>query len=174
VLLGAERLLAGFAARPDLRAARAALADSGIAGTEIRYPFFAGTARWLARRWGERLSIDWEETRAAAGSGRDALDESLERLLPLIAHYAETPGLDEIDLGLRGWLTRMAGRDRRRAAALRSTRWRPRRGQECLCERLGLWLQLARARSRRPADTSRAGAWRGAPSLQARPLRRRR
>ncbi|HYN63993.1 MAG TPA: hypothetical protein VES36_05260, partial [Candidatus Limnocylindrales bacterium] len=49
VLARVEALLGGFAGRADLRAARAALADSGVAGTEIRYPFFAGTARWLAR-----------------------------------------------------------------------------------------------------------------------------
>ena len=43
VLLAAERLLAGFGARADLRAVRAQLENSGVAGTDITYPFFAST-----------------------------------------------------------------------------------------------------------------------------------
>ncbi len=96
-----ERLLDRFAARPDLRRHADALADSGIAGTIIRYPFFQSTAAWLARRWPDALSIDDDELAAA----RPALD----RLLGLLAHYAETPGLDEVDLGTRAWLQRLAG-----------------------------------------------------------------
>ena len=61
VLTEAERLLAGFARRGDLLRHRARLADSGIAGTDIRYPFFWPTAKWLAARWPTRLSIQWDE-----------------------------------------------------------------------------------------------------------------
>src|SRR5205814_236901 len=93
--------LRGFAARRDLVRFAAALADSGIAGTAIRFRFFSRMARWLGRRWPDRLAIDW-----------NAFDDPalLETLLPLLAHPAEAPGLDEYDLGLRGWLARMAGR----------------------------------------------------------------
>ena len=93
-----ERLLAGFARRADLARHRAALADSGVAGTDVRFRFFAATALRLAQRWPERLRYDW-----------DAWDDParLEELLPLLAVHGETPGLDEYDLGLRGWLARM-------------------------------------------------------------------
>ena len=40
----------------DLRAHRAALADSGIAGTATWYPFFYPTARWIAERWPARIA----------------------------------------------------------------------------------------------------------------------
>jgi len=54
-------MLAGFAARADLRRYRNDLADSGIAGTVIHFRFFWATARWLATYWPEQLEIDWEE-----------------------------------------------------------------------------------------------------------------
>src|SRR5450759_241594 len=50
VLAQAERMLARFAGRPDLRRARAALADTGIAGTAIRYRFFWSTLRGASQR----------------------------------------------------------------------------------------------------------------------------
>ena len=40
VLAQVERMLARFAVRTDLVRSRAALADTGIAGTAIHYPFF--------------------------------------------------------------------------------------------------------------------------------------
>jgi hypothetical protein len=93
-------MLARFESRPDLRRYRRALADTGIAGTAIRFPFFAGTARWLAARWGDRLTVDWK-----AFTSREAL----ERVFPLVSLWAETPGLDELDLGTRGWVRRLKG-----------------------------------------------------------------
>jgi len=66
VLVRVERMLSGFARRPDLRRHRDALADSGIAGTAIRYAFFWPTAGWLAARWPAQLSIDWERLDAPA------------------------------------------------------------------------------------------------------------
>lgn len=96
-----ERLLRGFSARADLRRHAERLADSGIAGTEIRYSFYADTARWLARRWPERVAIDWPRFQGA---------ERLEPLLPLLAHAAEIPALDELDLPVRDWLRRMRGK----------------------------------------------------------------
>ena len=100
VLAKAEDLLARFARRPDLARHRGALDDSGIAGTKTLFPFFAGTARWLAARWGGKLRVDWK----AFGNGA-----ALERLLPLVSLWAETPALDELDLGTRGWVKRLKG-----------------------------------------------------------------
>jgi hypothetical protein len=100
VLARVERLLERFARRPDLRRHRAALEDSGIAGTRTRFPFYAGTARWLAARWGEHLRVDWR--------GYDK-GEVLERALPLVSLWAETPALDELDFGTRRWVKRLKG-----------------------------------------------------------------
>jgi len=58
VLAQAERMLEAFHRRADLRRHRAALADSGIAGTAIHYRFFWPTLRWLARRWPRHLVLD--------------------------------------------------------------------------------------------------------------------
>jgi hypothetical protein len=95
-----DRLLACFAARPDLRRFRRSLVDTGIAGTALTLSFYFPTARWLARRWGPNLRVAWKEFAKKA---------DLDRLFPLLALFAETPGLDEIDLGPRGWTNRLAG-----------------------------------------------------------------
>ncbi len=100
LLAQVERMLRGFASRPDLRAHAARLADSGIAGTPIRFPFFAPTARWLAERWPERIAIDWDDFQTA---------ERLVDWLPLLAHEGESPALDELDLPVREWIRRMRG-----------------------------------------------------------------
>lgn len=100
VLKLVERMLAGFERRPDLRRFAKALADSGIAGTETRYPFFAETAFWLARRYPEHLLVDWPELSVKQ-------EEMLLERLSLIAHFAETPGLDEAPFSLREWVRRM-------------------------------------------------------------------
>ena len=59
------------------------------------------TARWLAARWADRLRVDWQRVREA--SSRSSA------LLPLVSLWAETPGLDELDLGPRGWVKRLKG-----------------------------------------------------------------
>lgn len=94
----AGRLLSRFHLREDLRRYRRRLDSSGIAGTDTRFRFFAPTALWLARRWPRQLAFDWP-----------AWDdpERLREVLALLAVHGETPGLDEWDLGLRGWLQRM-------------------------------------------------------------------
>lgn len=94
----ARRMLARFDRRADLARYRRALRDTGIAGTDIHFGFFAPTALRLARRWPANLVLDW---RAWPDSSR------LAALLPLLAAWGETPALDEWDLGLRGWLARM-------------------------------------------------------------------
>lgn len=105
-----ERMLRAFARRADLRRHRAALADSGIAGTTIRYRFFWPTARWLAHRWPAELRLDRNDL--AAG---DNIAGALPHLLtPPEAEWLrarEPEGYDALD-ALRGratdaaWLVR--------------------------------------------------------------------
>lgn len=95
-----EQLLAGFARRKGLRRVRAELVNSGLAGCDITFPFFAPTARRLAERFGERLHVDW-----SAFERGDLLEERL----ALLASYSETPGLDEIAWPMKRWVRRLAG-----------------------------------------------------------------
>jgi hypothetical protein len=95
-----SRMLATFGRRPDLGRHRKALVDSGIRGTDIYYRFGAPTARWLARRWGAQLSVDWDEVD----------EEKVARHLTLLALDAESPGQDEPPLEGRAWLDRLRGR----------------------------------------------------------------
>lgn len=105
-----ERMLRAFARRADLARHRAALADSGIVGTTIRYRFFWPTARWLAYRWPAQLRLDRNDV--AAG---DNIAGALPRLVtPPEAgwlHEREPEGYDALD-ALRGratdaaWLVR--------------------------------------------------------------------
>ncbi len=96
----AERSLAALGRRADVRQHHRALADSGITGCDIRFGFFAPTARRLAARWPRQLEVDWDEFDNA---------DALEEWLPQLALEGEVPGLDEYDYGLRGWLARLKG-----------------------------------------------------------------
>jgi hypothetical protein len=87
LLTQVERMLARFAGRADLRRAREALTDTGIAGTAIRYRFFWPTLRWLARRWPDRIEIDRSETEIA---------DKLASALPLLVTWAEAAALKEL------------------------------------------------------------------------------
>jgi hypothetical protein len=111
VLAAVEGMLGRFDRRADLRAHRHALRQSGIAGTELRFTFFAGAALHLAQRWPERLSIAWEDFDAR---------ERLGWLLPLLTHPAERAAFDAAELGARPWLERFA---RGREAAFLVLRW---------------------------------------------------
>ena len=104
VLRQVERMLAGFARRGDLRRHAGALADSGIAGTTLHYPYFAETAAWLAQRFPRELGVDWELV------DDDTEQKLFDRLDPLVL-YCETPGLDEIDLSMRAWVARLKAPD---------------------------------------------------------------
>jgi hypothetical protein len=159
-----EKMLRGFERRPDLRRHAASLKDTGIAGTEIHYPFFAEMAHWLASRWPGRLAVDW-----------DALEqpERLERVLHLLALYAETPALDELDFAVAEWVERLKGPGETDAAFLvrRCQRLRiedPVR--ESFYESLDLPLRLEPA----PGTPSRTHAHvpRGPVAYQTQPLRR--
>lgn len=83
-----ERMLARFSGRADLKRRREALADSGIAGTAIRYRFFWSTLRWLAWRWPERLAMDRSELEVA---------DTLAAALPLLVTWGEAAALKELD-----------------------------------------------------------------------------
>nr|MCU0254670.1 hypothetical protein [Acidobacteriota bacterium] len=137
VRAAAEFLLQRFATRSDLRRARRSLEGSGIAGTEIVYPFFAPTARWLARDWPERLSIVWKDLEHP---------DRLLAALPLLATYSESPALDEYDFPAREWVRRLAGPSEtdatwvvRRTEALTRSSFL----HEALYQELGLTLRLA-------------------------------
>ena len=52
----------------------------------------------------DRLRLNWREFEQA---------KRVENLLPLFAAFAESPALDELDHGARGWLDRCAPRPRR-------------------------------------------------------------
>jgi len=94
-------MLASFDRRQDLGRHRRTLTDSGIRGTDIFYRFKASTARWLARRWGAHLTVDWEEVD----------EEKVARHLTLLALESESPGQDEPPLEGRAWLERLRGRE---------------------------------------------------------------
>ena len=91
-----KRMLAGFADREDLRRNREELVNSGIAGTDVEYPFFWFTLGWLADRWPDRLRIDWK----AIGKRRALLD----RRLPMLMPYCETLALEEATMTTREWI----------------------------------------------------------------------
>jgi hypothetical protein len=102
VLRRAERALLGFATRGDLRRHARTLESSGIAGTAIRDRFFSPVAHWLALAWPERLRMDWDAFEH---------EDELQNLLPLLATYSESPGLDDLDIPPRAWIDLMRGRE---------------------------------------------------------------
>ena len=164
VLDVAGTMLARFDRRADVRRHRKALADTGIAGTAIHYVFFWFTAQWIARRWPARITIDWK----AFDDGAE-----VERLLPLLLPYSETPTIDAVDLPLRELLQRLKGPAETDAAFLvrRFETIHPTTfGRETIYERLGIPLVLAPG----PGTPSRTLAKHesGPPVFQTRPLDR--
>jgi hypothetical protein len=95
-----EKLLAAFTSRPDLRRFAGELADSGIIGTDIHYPFFAPMAGWLTRRFGSRLEIDWESVDKRA-------EAQLMSWLESFVTPAELFGLYEHKQSARAWVARL-------------------------------------------------------------------
>ena len=100
VLEQAVAMLEGFARRADLRRHRAALADSGIAGTAIHYRFFAGQAQWLASRWPEQLRLDRSDAESEA---------RIARALPVLLTRAEAAALAEAPLPGYAAIDRLRG-----------------------------------------------------------------
>ena len=136
VLGQVERLLATFVRRGDLRRFRSALADTGIAGTQIHYRLFWPMARWVTRRWPEQLHLDWRENGQA---------EQILEVLPLLLPYSEAAGFEELDLSPRDWLERLRGPAEtdatflvRRIEALPGDDFQ----REALHDRLDLWYLL--------------------------------
>ena len=107
VLARVERMLARFSGRADLRRAREALTNSGIAGTPIRYRFFWSTLRWLARRWPDRIEIDRSESDVA---------DKLASVLPLLVTWAEAAALKELDAPAFAAIDRLRARGEGAAA----------------------------------------------------------
>lgn len=102
VLTQVRAMLAAFAQRADLRAQHHALAGSGIAGTAIRFRFFAGQALWLAQRWPQQLRLDRSDGDAEA---------RIARALPPLLTHTEAVAVRELDLAGYGALDRLRGRD---------------------------------------------------------------
>jgi hypothetical protein len=100
VLAQVQAMLAGFAGRADLRAHRATLADSGIAGTPVYYRFFAGQAQWLGQRWPDNLRLDRDDTDAEA---------RIAQALPPLLTLAEAHALIELKLSGYAALDRLRG-----------------------------------------------------------------
>jgi hypothetical protein len=100
VLARVERMLSSFERRRDLIRHRGALADSGIAGTTIRYRFFWPMARWIAERWPDRLHLEESE----------AIDR-VRQALPLLVTYAEAQALKRTEAETGALLERLRGRD---------------------------------------------------------------
>jgi hypothetical protein len=109
-------LLERFAVRADLRAHREALADTGIAGTDIRYRFFAGQAQWLAAHWPGQLRLDRSDAEAEARIA-SALPTLLTRAEASALAELKLPGYEALDC-LRGADTTDAAFLLRRIAAM--------------------------------------------------------
>jgi hypothetical protein len=103
VAAAAARALNGFEARVARlpAAARARLRDSGIAGTDLDYPFGLPMARWLARRFPGDVEVAWRRYR-----GGDRMEEALSLLVTPTEGEAFTEG----GLGWRRWLRLARGR----------------------------------------------------------------
>lgn len=109
VLKRVEDMLARFDARADLRRHAEELADSGIAGTSITYPFFTEMARWLVERFPDALTVAWDAFES---------QERLEGFLQELLLYGESPGTDEWSWPMREWCRRLKRPDETDAAFL--------------------------------------------------------
>lgn len=136
VLLQALRMLDAFSQRSDLRRFARGLADSGIAGTTITYPFFAATALRLAERWPQQLTICWDEDTV----------EALDRQLPLLSRWSESVAMDELPLTTREWIDAQKGPHAADGAYV-VRRMHAVHGDPFVFEKafesLGLWMTLA-------------------------------
>ncbi|UCD99618.1 MAG: hypothetical protein JSV42_02495 [Chloroflexota bacterium] len=109
VLEQVEQMLASFGRRGDLRRFRRALADTGIAGTDIHYSFFWPTACWIVKRFPDYLTIDW---------AKFTNKNKLEDLLPILLPYSESLSFDMLSFSPREWLNHLKGTGETDAAFL--------------------------------------------------------
>lgn len=100
ILTIVDEMLAHFSQRRDLAARKPELLNTGIAGTELAFRFYAATAQWLAAHWPGHVQIDWEDFDNA---------EAFEPFLNLLACYCETPALETIAMELKDWIDRLRG-----------------------------------------------------------------
>jgi hypothetical protein len=118
-----------------------------------RYRILLRDIEWLAWRWPDRISVEWDSIPMPT---RDRVETWLE----YFAHYAETPALDVLGLTLRERISRMKGRNETDAAFL-ARRYGalaagPRIRQQIYDELdLMFRLRLARAHSRTLAGVPR-------------------
>lgn len=151
-----------FQLRADLKRFRGELIGSGIAGTDITFPFFYFTAGWLARRWPESISIDWSA---------DVDLARLERLLPLLLPATEGLMVDQLSYTARGWLKELKGPTETDATFLvRRFQTLPFNdfGREIAYDDMGFWLKL-KAGSTTP-NRSRASDPAAPIAFQTKPL----
>jgi hypothetical protein len=100
LLVTVNRMLRNFDAREDLRRFAGKLANTGIAGSDIRFRFYFVTARWLAKHWADALCIDWEQFDA-----KDQLASQLQCLMP----FGERAALEQFDYDVQEWVDQMRG-----------------------------------------------------------------
>lgn len=102
LLAEVERALHGFERRADLARFRDDLADSGIAGTAIRYRFFHAMALWLAERRPRALRLDREEA--------EEFEPRLRATLPTLLPSIEAEAVRRSEAGTFEILDRLRGR----------------------------------------------------------------
>ena len=83
-------------------AQRTLLADTGVAGSYIEYPFSYHTAIWLNRRYGKDIEIDWD--------GFDNYDV-LSGFLHLLASGLEVPTIDDPSVEIDRWIKWRSSRE---------------------------------------------------------------
>ncbi len=104
-----NRMLRNFSDRADLNRFAAALENSGIDGTDIRFRFYRMTAQWLAQRCGDSLHIDWAQF--------EAMDR-LSRALESLALFSERGALQQYMYDAGEWIDRMRSEEETDAAFL--------------------------------------------------------
>src|SRR5210317_212205 len=95
LLTTVNRMLKNFSARADLNRFAGALENTGIAGTDIRFPFYRAMAQWLAERCGDSLHLDWQQFENV-----DRLSTMLENM----ALFSERGGLRQYLYDAQDWI----------------------------------------------------------------------
>jgi hypothetical protein len=109
VLRLSESILSAFPARVEKLAASGADLSafdhpevSGAAGTTITTDYSCDVVRWLKKRFGKRVTIDWEEYEA---------DDRLRAALPAFLPLLEEEALEDANVPYREYLKQVRGRD---------------------------------------------------------------
>jgi hypothetical protein len=102
LLTAVNRMLKNFSERADLNRFAGALENSGIVGTDIRFPFYRATAQWLAERCGDSLHIDWRQFENV---------DRLSSMLESMALFSERGSLQQYLYDTADWIERMRADD---------------------------------------------------------------